>query len=139
MEKAITSALAIVIFMSSAAAGPIKMNDKELDLIHGGNGLLQFSSITNSDGSAVFIYNGVEHKMTVGSSLSFPDGTKVELIQTSPAATPGCCGSGYKTLITKGDITGATWLFAPGGPSNSIANATLKLERVSVCSGSGCK
>jgi uncharacterized protein YdgA (DUF945 family) len=132
MEKAITSALAIVIFMSSAAAGPIQMNDKELDLIYGGNGSsLQFSLVNNRDGSAVFIYNDVEHEMTIGSSLSLPDGTKVQIKQQS---------NGYTTIVTKGEITVSELVAIIG--SSATTNVTfplIKIEGVSACTGSGCK
>jgi hypothetical protein len=131
MEKAITSALAIVIFMSSAAAGPIQMNDEALDLIHAGTSL-QFSLVNKPDGTAVFIKDGVEYEIIMGSSLFLPDGTKVQSKQNS--------NSSYTTLVTKDEITVYESVAVIGSSyETNVTFPLIKIEGVSVCTGIGCK
>lgn len=109
MVKALTSALAITIFISSAAAEPIQMTDEKLDLIHGGDGSsLQLTLINKPDGSAVLIQNGVEYRIT-GPTLVLPDGTQVQITRNSNGST---------ILVTKGGSNISESLAVSGTSAN---------------------
>lgn len=108
MEKVLTSALALAIFISSAAAEPINMTNEELDLIYAGGE----TQINFFGDYAVVIQNGAEYQITEGSTISLPDGTNVQIIQN---------GSGSTLLVTNG----ATNISASS--SDSTTSSTIQM------------
>jgi hypothetical protein len=88
MKKIPIAALALAIFIYSAAAEPIKLTDGALEMLHGGqNNLFSFHISIYPDGSAVVIQNGAEYRIAPGSTLSLPDGTQVRIAQNINGST----------------------------------------------------
>ena len=111
MNKVPATALAFAIFISSAAAEPIKTTDGALELIHGGENnpfSVQITSVY-PDGSAVVIQDGAEYRIAPGSTLSLPDGTQVQITQNS---------NGYGLLVTNGATNISRSVAISGGSAN---------------------